>query len=110
MKLAFAVACLVATLSLAGHAFADGRAVATLQQPVPAKTQILAAHSVWNCDQTTCVAGDTPENPLDVSDCHDLAKHVGPFTDFRDEHRTLTPVELQKCDANVVPTSVTASR
>jgi hypothetical protein len=109
MKLAFAAACLVASLSFAGSAFADGRAVATLQQPITGKKEIVAAHSVWECEQTTCVAGATPENPLGPSDCHELARHVGPFADFKDEHHTLTPAELDRCDAGTLPASVTAS-
>ncbi len=111
MKLAIAAACLVASISLAGHVFAEGRATAVLQKPLTSKTEVIAAHSIWECDQGTCVATATPEVPLGASDCRDLARHVGAIADFRDESHTLQPVELQRCDAGLVtPGSATTAQ
>ena len=53
MKLVIAAACLAVSVSLASHAFADGRTVVTLQQPVAAKTKFVAGGAVWNCEAST---------------------------------------------------------
>jgi hypothetical protein len=111
MKLAIAAACLVASISLAGHVFAEGRATAVLEKPLASKTEVVAAHSVWECDQGTCVASETPGVPLGAGDCRELARHVGAIADFRDEAHTLQPVELQRCDAGfATPGAVTTAQ
>jgi hypothetical protein len=111
MKLALAAACLVASLSLAGHVFAQGQATAVLEKPVTGKIEIIAAHSVWDCAQTTCIATATPAVPLGAGDCRELARHVGAIVDFKDESHGLLPVDLQRCDAGFgAPNAVTAQR
>ncbi|MFI4936167.1 MAG: CC_3452 family protein [Caulobacterales bacterium] len=112
MKLALAAACLVASLMLAGHALADGRTVATLQTPLATKTKIIVDDAVWACEQNTCVAGATSDGTFSVSECKDLAKHVGRFSDFQDQyHHTLQAAALEKCNASApVAAPVTASR
>jgi len=110
MKLALATTCLVVSLSLAGHVFAEGRATAVLEKPVVGKTEVVAAHSVWKCEQTSCVATETPGVPLGAGDCRELARHVGPISDFRDEGHTLQTVELQRCDAGFASPDVTTAQ
>ena len=110
MKLALAVACLAASLSLAGHVFAQGQATAVLQKPLASATEVVAAHSVWKCAQTSCIATATPGVPLGASDCRELARHVGAISDFRDESHTLQTVELQRCDAGFVTPDVTTAQ
>jgi hypothetical protein len=110
MKLLLATACLAASLSLATHALADGRTVVTLQQPVAAKTQFIASGAIWDCEGTTCVAGYTPEQSFGFGQCHDLAKHVGPVAEFKDEYKTLQPAMLERCNAGLTAKTTTASR
>lgn len=103
MKLALAAACLAASLSLASHAFADGRTVVTLQQPIAAKTKFVAGGGVWSCEATTCIAGYTPEETFGPTQCHEVAKQAGPVASFEDEHHALQSAALDKCNANVAP-------
>jgi hypothetical protein len=112
MKLAIAAACLVASLSLATHALADGRTVATLQQPVAAPSEFVANGAVWHCAASTCVAGTTPDETFGASQCRDVAKHAGPVAEFKNEYnKTLQPASLQTCNAGLAPKgAVTASR
>lgn len=110
MKLVIAAACLVASLSLASHAFADGRTVVTLQQPVAAPAKFVAGGAVWRCEASTCIAGYTPDETFGPTQCHDLAKQAGAVASFQDEHHSLQPAALDKCNANVGPkTSLAAS-
>jgi hypothetical protein len=111
MKLALAAACLVATVSLAGNVFAEGRAVAQLEKPLASKVEVIAGHAVWDCEQSTCIATATPGVPVGAADCHELARHVGAIIDLKDESHALQPVDLQRCDAGfAVGSSVTAQR
>jgi hypothetical protein len=110
MKLIIAVACLAASLSLATHALADGRTVATLQQPVAAKTQLIANGAIWDCEGTTCVAANTPEESFGPGQCHGLAQHVGAVAEFKSEFKTLQPTSLERCNAGLSSKTTTASR
>lgn len=111
MKLALAAACLVASFSLAGPVFAEGRAVAQLEKPLTSKVEVIAGHAVWECEQTSCVATETPAIPLGAAECRELARHVGAIIDLKDESHALQPVDLQRCDAGFAMTpSVTAQR
>lgn len=111
MKLAIAVACLAASLALASHALADGRTVATLQQPVASKTSFTVDGGVWRCEGSACIASYTPDLSFTVSQCRDVAKRVHtPVTEFRDEqNHTLTQDRLDRCNAGIAPTTVAAS-
>ena len=110
MKLVIAAACLAVSVSLASHAFADGRTVVTLQQPIAAKTKFVAGGGVWSCEASTCVAGYTPEETFGPTQCHEVAKQAGPVASFEDEHHSLQPAALEKCNAHITPsTSLAAS-
>ena len=111
MKLAFAVACLAATLSLATSALADGQTTATLQQPVAKKTQFIANGAIWDCADTTCVADNTPDQTFGVGECHAVAKHAGvAIAEFKTSAKSLQSASLDQCNAGVAPKAMTASR
>jgi hypothetical protein len=111
MKLAFAAACLVATLSLATGALADGQTTATLQQPIAKKTQFVANGAVWDCADTTCVADVTPDQTFGIGECHTVAKKAGvAVAEFKTTVKSLQAAALEQCNAGLAPKSVTASR
>jgi hypothetical protein len=110
MKLALAVACLAASLSLASHALADGRTTATLQQPIPAKVQFIANGAIWDCEGSTCVAGNTPDQTFGPSQCHDVAKKVGAVAEFKNDAKTLQSASLDRCNTGLAVKTTTASR
>jgi len=110
MKLAIALACLAASLSLATHALADGRTTATLQQPIASKTQFIANGAIWDCEGSTCVAGNTPDQTFGSSQCHDVAKHVGAVAEFKNDYKTLQSASLDRCNAGLTVKTTTASR
>ena len=110
MKLIIALACLATSLTLATHALADGRTVATLQQPIAAKTTFLANGAIWDCEGSTCVAGNTPDQTFGASQCRDVAKHVGAVAEFKNDYKTLQPTSLDRCNTGLPAKTTTASR
>ena len=110
MKLVIAVACLAASLSLATHALADGRTTATLQQPIAAKTQFIANGAIWDCEGSTCVASNTPDQTFGPGQCHDVAKRVGAVAEFKNDYKTLQSTSLDRCNAGLTAKTTTASR
>jgi hypothetical protein len=109
MKLAIALACLIASLSLATHALAD--TTATLQQPVAKPTQFIVDHALWDCKDTTCVSAGVEEMYFGAQECHAVAKNAGvAVADFKASTHTLQTAELDKCNAGLAPkTSVAAA-
>jgi hypothetical protein len=111
MKLAFAAACVVATLSLATTALADGLTTATLQQPVAKKTQFIANGAIWDCADTTCVAANTPDQTFGIGECHNVAKHAGvAVAEFKTTSKSLQAASLDQCNSGLAPKTTTASR
>jgi hypothetical protein len=114
MKLRIAAACAVVSLAafaLASSALAEGRLTATLQQPKPAKVKLIAAHTVWVCQDTTCVAGDSLADGYSVDACQDLVKQVGPVSAYDNEGRQLPAPKLAKCNTVAkAPATIAASR
>jgi hypothetical protein len=110
MKLAIALACLTASLSLAGQSFAD--TTATLQQPVAKPTQFIVDHAIWDCQDTTCVSVGVEEMYFSAQECHSVAKNAGvAVADFKTTtQRALKTADLDKCNAGLGPkTSVAAT-
>jgi hypothetical protein len=102
MKLALAAACLVASITIASQALADGRTVVTLQQPVAKPTDFVATRGVWHCEGTTCVSSYTPDETFGTSQCHAVAREVGvPISDFRNDNGALQPAALDKCNTGL---------
>jgi hypothetical protein len=111
MKLAFAAACLVATLSIATGALADGQTTATLQQPIAKKVQFIANGAIWDCADTTCVAANTPDQTFGIGECHAVAKHTGvAVAEFKTTSKALQSASLDQCNAGLAPKTTTASR
>ena len=110
MKLIIALACLGASLALANNALADGRTTATLQQPVAAKTQFIANGAIWDCEGTTCVASNTPDQTFGPGQCHDVAKRYGAVVEFKNDYKTLQPASLDRCNTGLTAKTTTASR
>jgi hypothetical protein len=110
MKLAIAVACLAASLSLATLAHADPT-VATLQQPVAKPTQFIVNSAIWDCSGSTCTADNAQDMYFGPGECHAVAlkAHVA-VADFKSTAKTLQPGSLDQCNAGVAPKAVTASR
>lgn len=101
MKLAVAAVCLVAGISLAGQALADGATFVTLQQPLASRIQFIAHGANWNCGDTTCVAGLTPDESFGVSQCRDVAKRAGPVAVFKNQYKSLDAASLAECNAGI---------
>src|SRR5579871_1325289 len=101
MKLALAAACVAAILPLASQAFADGRTVVTLQQPLTKPIEFVAEGGVWKCAEATCVAGYTSAQTFGPTQCHAVAKHAGAVVEFKDEYRSLQPAALGKCNTGL---------
>jgi hypothetical protein len=97
MKLNLATACAVLALGMAGSAFADGTVTATLESPVNGRAKLIAAHAVFNCEGTTCVADIAPDDANDAYACKDLAKQVGRVVAYK-EFRALDDKGLTKCN------------
>jgi hypothetical protein len=108
MNKTLSIACALVALATAGSALADGSAKATLESPIAARAKILAAHAVWDCEGTTCVAGAAPDGASGPSACKELAKQVGRITAYQ-EFRPLDESGLAKCNAGVAA-KATASR
>ena len=109
MTLKLAAACAVAILALAGPALADGSVKATLETPVAKPTKLIAAHAVFNCEATACVAILAPDDASDAYACHDLAKQVGHITAYA-EYKPLDEKALAKCNAGIAPPKATAAK
>jgi hypothetical protein len=111
MKLIIATACLAVSLGLATHALADGRTVATLQQPVAKPTQFVVNNAIWDCEQSSCVADNAHDMYFGASECHDVAKHAGAaVAEFKSDAKTLQPTSLDRCNTGLEPKTTTASR
>jgi len=111
MKLAIALACLIASLSLASHTFAG--TIATLEQPVAKPVQFVANGALWNCKDNTCVAGSVDDMYFGPAECRTIAKRAGvAVSEFKTStDKTLQAKELDQCNAGLAPkTSVATTR
>ena len=103
-------ACALFALAMAGSALADGSVKATLESPVNGHTKLIAAHAVFNCEGTTCVANVAPDDANDAYACKDLAKQVGRIASYQ-EVKPLDDKALAKCNTAAVAKPIgTASR
>ena len=110
MKKTLSTACALFALAMAGSALADGSVKATLESPVAGHAKLIAAHAVFNCEGTTCVAATAPDDANDAYACKDLAKQVGRIASYQ-EFKPLDEKGLAKCNTAAVATPIgTASR
>jgi hypothetical protein len=109
MKLAIATA--IAALTVASSAFADTTLTATLASP-GGSAKFIAAHAVWNCSGSTCVASMAPDESAGVFGCKDLVKHIGKVSSYAAESKSLDSKGLDKCNTSAAPPASigTASR
>ena len=112
MKLqALAAACAaVAALSAAGSALAEQPITAKLQQPVAAKTKIIAGGAVFVCDGAECVAASPSSRTIATAACKELAKSVGPVDTFGDSRKQLADDKLSACNAVAASGTMVANR
>jgi hypothetical protein len=111
MKLHLAAACAAVTLGLAGSALADGVVTVSLENPVSGHAKFIAAHAVFNCEASTCVAALAPDDANDVYACKDVAKQVGRVVSYK-EFKALDDKAISKCNMSAAaPKTIgTASR
>ena len=108
MKLAIALACLIASLSLATHVLAE--TTATLQQPVAKPTQFIVDHALWDCSGATCVSSNVEEMYFGAQECHAVAKNAGvAVADFKTSTHTLRTAEIDKCNTGLAPKTSVAT-
>lgn len=101
MKLRMLAAAAILSVSLAGVAQADVKAVATatLKAPVAAKTKIVVAGAVYNCEGTTCVSLAAPTRAVTMAGCKALVKKVGQLTAFSNAVHAIEGDDLATCNA-----------
>jgi hypothetical protein len=103
-----AVAALSASL-FAGAALADGRVAAALDQPVAAKTKVIAGGAVFVCEGAECVSAQAPSRALTALACKALAKEVGRISAFGGDTKSLDADDLTRCNASAKGGSAAAS-
>jgi hypothetical protein len=103
----------VAALSVsmfAGSAFADGRIAAALENPLAAKTKVVAGGAVFVCEGAECVSTFAPSRALTAVACKALAKEVGRVAAFGGDNKSLDADELTRCNASAKAGVQTASK
>ncbi|MDP2259131.1 MAG: hypothetical protein Q8J89_05385 [Caulobacter sp.] len=101
MKLRMLAAAAILSLSFAGVAQADSKAVATatLKAPVAAKTKVVVAGAVYNCEGSTCISLAAPARAVTLAGCKALVKEVGELTAFSNAKRAIEGDDLATCNA-----------
>lgn len=94
--LAVAMALAGATTAVSPAAAAGSYYRAELATPMAAD-QLVVRGLIWKCGAGGCVAGRS--NSRAAIDCAALAREVGTLRSFAVEGRSLTPAELEKCNA-----------
>jgi hypothetical protein len=102
MKLQFlaAVAAAAIAASTAGSAFAADLVTAKLQQPVAAKTKLIAGGAVFFCESDACTASGSNPRTLTAGSCKDLAKEVGVIASYGSARKQLDADKLAQCNAS----------
>ena len=111
MKLqSLAAVAALTTCLFAGSAFADGRIAVALENPVAAKTKVVAGGAVFICDGAECVSAAAPSRALTAVACKALAKEVGPVAAFGGDTKSLDADDLTRCNASAKAGVQTASK
>jgi len=112
MKLQTLVATVAAfaSLSVATAAMAGDSITARLQQPVAAKTKIIAGGAVFVCEADACLAAAPSTRTFATATCKDLAKSVGAIASFGGERKQLAADKLGACNAAAAPATELARR
>jgi hypothetical protein len=112
MKLQTLVATLAAfaSLSVAGAATAGDSITARLQQPVAARTMVIAGGAVFVCEADTCLAATPTTRTFATGACKDLAKTVGAVASFGGERKQFDADKLGACNAAAAAATELARR
>jgi hypothetical protein len=111
MKLqSLAAVAALTTCLFAGSAFADGRIAVALENPVAAKTKVVAGGAVFICDGAECVSAAAPSRALTAVACKALAKEVGPVAAFGGDTKSLDADDLTRCNASAKAGVQTAAK
>ena len=94
---------------LAGSALADGRIAVALDQPLAAKTKVVAGGAVFVCEGAECVSTQAPSRALTAVACKALAKEVGRVSAFGGDTKSLDAEDLTRCNASAKGGSALAS-
>ncbi|MBC7667078.1 CC_3452 family protein [Caulobacter sp. DWR2-3-1b2] len=99
MKLRTLAACAALSVSMfAGAALADGRIAVALENPLAAKTKVVAGGAVFVCEGAECVSTAAPSRALTAGSCKVLAKEVGRVAAFGGETKSLDADDLTRCN------------
>jgi hypothetical protein len=101
MKKTLSTGCILFVLAMAGSALAENTVKATLETPVSGHIKLIAAHALFDCEGTTCIAPAAPEEAFDAYACKDLASHVGRVASYQ-EFKPLDQEALAKCNTAAV--------
>lgn len=105
MKLrTFAAACAaLVSVSFAGAALADDPITAKLQNPVAAKTKLIAGGAVFMCEGDTCLAAAPSSRTYATSTCKELAKTVGAVSSFGGVRKQFEAAKIEQCNLVALP-------
>ena len=100
--LTLSAACAAAfTLSFAGGAQASESIItAKLQNPVSAKTKVIAGGAIFACEADACVALEPTSQTYALAACKSVAKVAGPLAAFGSPARSLDADKLGACNAS----------
>ena len=68
---------LIASLTLAGSAFASSPYSVTLAQPVSGTQEVVAGMTSFRCTATTCISVSEPYDASNVRTCRQLSHKIG---------------------------------
>lgn len=100
----------LASLSAASSALASDAITAKLQQPVAAKTKIIAGGAVFICEADACLAAAPTTRTFATATCKDLAKNFGAIASFGGERKQLDADKLGACNASAASATEVAKR
>jgi hypothetical protein len=102
MKLhTLAAACAALVTFSATSAFAVEPVTAKLQQPVAAKTKIIAGGAMFTCEADACIASAPGSETFSTAACKTLAGKVGPISAFTGR-KALDDDRLTQCNVVAV--------
>jgi hypothetical protein len=75
-----------------------GAASYSARLAVPSAGRIIARDIVWNCGPDACQGATDESRPVVL--CQSLAKHAGRIDSFIVNGRSVSPAELDRCNAS----------
>lgn len=85
-----------AALTVATPAFA-GMFTAETVEPIDEKRRIVSERSVWDCNETTCVA-KLQRTKATVSSCKKFVKKAGAVKSYKSDKSALTEDQIAECN------------